>query len=101
MEYTTEFKQRCLKTFLGRDKVHSLMSSMEANNHTTVRQCLEDLSDITQYDLLEPVFTNREATSHNDQISLYREARKLYTEYMEQLIQEIDKECQTKVQELR
>lgn len=92
MQYTVDFKQRCLKTFLGKDKVNLLILSMDRNDHTKVRELLEDLSDITQYDLLSPIYTSSGATEHNSQLSLYRAARELYTEFMEQLINEIDQE---------
>lgn len=98
MKYSTEFKERCIKTFLGKDKVSDLMSSMENNNHTKVRYLLEDLADITQFNFDEYIYTNRDAQDHNSQLDLYREARALYAEFMEAWIAEIDKqvECQVK-----
>lgn len=90
MKFTQEFKKRVYDLLLHETCLSEIMFALEKDDDLTVRLNLELLIDTYQAELKPKIIDDFELLEWNDTVVIYYQIYKLYSEFMEMYIQEID-----------
>lgn len=90
MIYTVEFKEKCFRVLRFTPYLLDIMKALEVGNTAKLRYCLEDSLDDDE--LFDNEVTNDDGDRiiKDAKIHAFNERTELYTEFMEQLIKELD-----------
>ena len=90
MKFTLEYKQQCFNVFQYSGNYEKISSALENNDDLTFRFLIEDYLDDLERILKPRVLKEDEHLIWNSQVEQYNRAYKLYSEFMEEVISEID-----------
>lgn len=91
IKYSIDFKQKCLKAFLGEPEVTELLDAMDKGNNNRVRVLFDELTDLNRFKLDDSIYTDREVRSHNETIQRLRLAKTLHCQFMDVFINTLEK----------
>ncbi len=89
INFKQEYKQKVYEVLLGESKLPELMEYLEDNNDVSYRICLQEILDKFREDLRPQIINSEDGwEKHNYLASKYLEIEELYTQLMENLVEE-------------
>lgn len=92
MNYSQEFQQKCYNVLRFTPQLMDLLNAFRENNHNKIRFCLEDALDDEELYIKDKVTDDGDRIVCNSKISAFKDRQEIYSEYMDMLVQHLDKE---------